>query len=138
MIKYYKVKGQLSESITRRVPEILQQYCIRDFENDFYKLQRLGNDWYETAKKGCGWDFATKFPDFKWIKEPSLWHDIHSWLIEQGVIAVEANDVIDQVLADDCRKKSNPLMALIRAYYIRKGTNTYDSSMGHQRKVYRA
>lgn len=137
-MKYYKVKGQLAETEERRVPDILQPFCVQEFRNEFYALELRGDGWWEVAYRGCAWDFATKFPDFKWIKEPSLWHDIHHWLIAKGCISLDANDVIDEVLGHDCAAKSWPILAPIRAYYIRKGTNTVDQVLGEQRMVFTA
>lgn len=137
-MKYYKVKAQLAEAVTRRVPEVLQQYCRFDYENQYYSLKFHGEvGWYYTAKEGCAYDFATKFPDFKWIKVPSLWHDIGHWLIAKGAIAIEANDVIDEVLGDDCERRSPRwLVGPARNYIIRKGTNTVDQRLGEKRKIY--
>lgn len=138
MITYYRVKGQLTERVERRVPDKLQAHCKKAYRGRYYALQKRADGWWVIAFAGCAWDFATKFPDFNWIKEPSLWHDIFHWLIAKGAISTQGNDVIDRILADDCAERSPKILAPIRAYYIRKATNIVDQKPGEYREVFTA
>lgn len=144
MIKFYKVKGQLAERAERRVPDILQKHCKKAFKGRYYALEIRDDGWWMVAFAGCAVDWATKFPDFWWILEPSLWHDLGHWLIAKGCIATKANDIIDKILGQDVYEKSKTgglyarLMASTRRRYIEKATNIVDQELGEERKVFEA
>lgn len=135
-MKYYKVKAQLSEQESRKVPEELQSFCLYGYKNKYYFLEEREDGWWYGGYAGCGWDFATKFPDFDWVKVPSLWHDISHWLIAKGAMHTDANDAIDKILGEDCAERSWRIMAPVRRYYMRKATNTVDQEIGEKRKIY--
>lgn len=68
---------------------------LYEYDGKWYALQKRDDGWYIVAKIGCAWDGATFFPDFKWIMQASLGHDILLWLIAKGVIAESKNDLVD-------------------------------------------
>jgi len=138
VIKFYKVKGQLAAQAEWRLRGKFKG--LKEYKGRYYSLiQKADKKWYLKAYIGCAWDFATKFPDFKWVKEPSLWHDILSWLIEQGCISEGQNDLIDAEMAHVIRANAKwDWLGKLRAWYIEKGTNTYDSKAGNERKVFAA
>lgn len=93
-------------------------------------------DWHVVAWRGCAWDGATKYPDFKWMIGPSLLHDILHWLIKRGIIAEHYNDVIDLELKEAIIHGKEPIpwyqggnsMAVrkLRAHLVLRGTNLAD------------
>lgn len=83
-----------------------------------------------------GWDGATKFPDFEWIKTPSALHDALHNAIAAGIIPESENDLIDTELELAIQGNPGKRWALkIRSWYVRKGTNTVDEKAGWKPKV---
>lgn len=68
---------------------------LENFNNDYHWAT---TDGFIGAHVGCGWDGATKFPDYDWIMEGSLGHDILHWLIADGIVPEDQNDLIDAEL----------------------------------------
>lgn len=96
------------------------------------------------VKAGFAWDGATMFPDFDWILEASLWHDVLHLLIAQGVIPTSENNKIDEELARAIRLMGGAesdgriadIMLKIRAGYVRKATNLVHQKVTAARPVY--
>ena len=118
-----------------------------DYENDYYGITTDG--WLH-AFKGCAWDGATGFPDFDWIMEASLGHDILHWLIAKGIIPESENDLIDRELESIIRAyhrrrpetwwtrstdKLQRRLAMFRGWYVRKATNLVDQKRGQEKPV---
>lgn len=84
-----------------------------------------------------GWDGATKFPDFDWIKTPSAIHDALHAAIAAGAIPETENDLIDKELslAIEGNVGKKWLLAF-RGWYVRRGTNTVDEARGAYPTVY--
>ena len=138
MIKFYRVKGQLAvqaEWLLRGKFTGLKAYKGR-----YYALIRKPDKkLFIRAYIGCAWNFANKFPDFKWVLEPSLWHDIMHWLIAKGCISEDQNDLIDAEMAHVIRANAKwDWLGKARAWYIEKATNTVDQKEGEKRKVFTA
>jgi len=110
----------------------------RDFKNDYYGITRDG---WLYAYKGCAWDGATLFPDFDWIMEGSLGHDILHWLIEKGIIPELENDLIDKELEHIIKVRGKvprfggKWLLNMRAWYVRKATNLVDQKYGVGKKI---
>ncbi len=65
----------------------------------YYALKKDSHgSWWIVVYAGCCWDGATKYPDYKWMKYPSLIHDVLHWLIKRGAIEERCNDLIDREL----------------------------------------
>jgi hypothetical protein len=64
----------------------------------YYSVVKKGNSWFIIVRKGCCWDGATMYFDWKWMMYPSLVHDVLHWLIKRGVIDEIYNDRIDEEL----------------------------------------
>ncbi len=69
---------------------------VSEYDGKWYALQKRDDGWYIVAKIGCAWDGATFFPDFKWIMQGSLGHDVLLWLIAKGIISESKNDLADK------------------------------------------
>jgi len=84
---------------------------------------------------GFAWDGATKFPDFDWIKTPSLIHDALHNAIALGVIPEHQNDLIDKELElainGNIGKK---WMLKFRGWYVRTATGTANEKKGQIKK----
>jgi hypothetical protein len=131
----------LAEPATHKLHENI---TIRHaYENEFFSVDPETR--VVTAKRWCAWDGATSFPDFKWILEGSLWHDILHWLIAKGVIPEEENDLIDKELAHiikelggpSARGKIKEILLSFRARYVQLGTNTADEKVGSVIPIYK-
>lgn len=109
---------------------------IGTFDNHWYALEKWGDSWWLVAKPGCAWDGATWFPDFDWIMQASLGHDILHWLIAKGVIPEYQNDMIDTEMTHiiDQRAKRPGLMGdqmiALRKFYIERAVNKVDQLAG--------
>lgn len=112
-----------------------------DYENDYYGITTDG--WLH-AFKGCAWDGATGFPDFDWIMEASLGHDILHWLIAKGVIPESDNGLIDRELEAIIETRGRPRflprwmsrrLMQFRGWYVRKATHLVDQKAGDEKKV---
>lgn len=139
MIEYYKVKGQLVVPWEWRLVGDFKCIPYRGrYYSLLYKSDAKDAGWYIQGHTGCGWDFATKFPDFDWIKEASLGHDILHWLIAKGVIPESQNDMIDEELVHimAARYKHFPGMLWVRKKYIRFAINTMDQRQGEKRVTF--
>lgn len=97
------------------------RYCY-PYEDDYFSITRDG---WLLIFKGFAWDGATKFPDFDWIKTPSLIHDALHNAIALGIIPESQNDLIDKELelAIGANKGKRWLLNF-RGWYVRKATNT--------------
>jgi hypothetical protein len=96
------------------------------------------------AKAGFAWDGATSFPDFNWILEASLWHDVLHLLIAQGGIPTSENNKIDEELARAIRLLGGhesdgrvaDIMLKLRSGYVRRATNLVHQKVVQARPVY--
>ena len=96
------------------------------------------------ANVGMAWDGATLFPDFDWILEASLWHDILHYLIGQGAIREDQNHAIDRELAraiqllggPESRGRVADTLLKIRAGYVRRATHLAKQKHGEVRPIY--
>jgi len=108
----------------------------------WYALSRRADGWYLVAHEGCGWDGATWFPDFGWIMQASLGHDILHWLIARGIIPESENDLIDAELAAIVKERAKApkiggeTLLRLRAWYAEKGTNLVNQKLSSVHKVY--
>lgn len=102
------------------------------FQGPYYALTEDG--WIH-AFKGCAWDGATWFPDFDWIMEGSLGHDILHWLIAHGAIPESQNDLIDKELENIIRARHGNnwfqrRLDKFRGWYVRRATGFVDQKAG--------
>jgi hypothetical protein len=112
------------------------------YDGKFYGVNQLTRTLY--VKEGFAWDGATMFPDFDWILEASLWHDVLHLLIAQGVIPTSENNKIDEELArairkfggDESRGRIADTMLKIRSGYVRHATNLVHQQVTQARPVY--
>jgi len=96
------------------------------------------------ANPGMAWDGATMFPDFNWILESSLWHDILHFLIAKGAIREDQNHAIDRELAraiqllggPESRGRIADTLLKIRSGYVRRATHLADQKYGQVRPIY--
>lgn len=142
MIIFYKdIKYMLAEPATWK---LRGNITIRhDYENEFFSVNAKTR--VITAKRWCAWDGATKFPDFPWILEGSLWHDILHWLIARGVIPEEENNLIDEELAYIIRKLGGPksrgaikeLLLKFRSGYVELATHLANEKVGATIPIYK-
>ena len=142
MIVFYKnIKYMLSEPSSWKL--ISDITITRPFENEFFAVDP--DTRVLTAKRWCAWDGATKFPDFPWILEGSLWHDIMHWLIAEGVIPEEENNLIDEELGHIIRALGGPkgkgkikqLLLAFRSKYVELGTHLADEEVGGKIPIYK-
>lgn len=102
--------------------KLTQDYEItQEFHGRYYSLVNRLGDWWIIAHVDCMWDFATWFPDFKWIIEASLGHDIAHWLIKRGIISERNNDTIDKEMAEIARVRGKANK--FQCWLLIKGTN---------------
>lgn len=91
------------------------------------------------AFAGCAWNGADFFPDFDWILEGSLCHDILHWSIAIGIIPEYQNDLIDSELESViCRygdKRIPGWLLRFRGWYVKKATNLVDQIKGDETPV---
>lgn len=103
----------------------------RPFTGKWYELQERSDGWYLIAKQGCGWDGATWFPDYKWIMQASLAHDILHWLIARGIIPEEENALIDDEMIEVLNARAQrPAFINLRSWYIRKAIGFVNQKRG--------
>jgi hypothetical protein len=96
------------------------------------------------AEMGCGWDGATMFPDFNWILEPSLRHDVLLWLIAAGAIPESENHLIDRELrhyirligGPESRGRIKDLTLKVRSRYVNRATNLANTKFGQVTPIY--
>lgn len=116
---------------------------VSDYRNRYYWISKERRE--IGAYTGCAWDGATWFPDFNWIIEGSLGHDLLHWMIAKGIIPENQNDLIDRELQEIIQARA-PLPKLLpksvavrllkaRAWYVRKGTNLVDQKLGDEKPV---
>jgi hypothetical protein len=116
---------------------------LHSFQNDWYGIDKDTREVW--ANRSCAWDGATWFPDFLWILESSLRHDVLLWLIAKGAIAESANNMIDREMSHyikllggpEAQKKHKTALTNFRAWYTRKGTNLANTKLGDTMPVYR-
>lgn len=105
---------------------------VSDYRNQYYWISKERRE--IGAYVGCAWDGASGFPDFDWIMEASLGHDILHWLIEKGIIPESENDQIDAELAEIIRERGRSRipdwLLRFRAWYVQKATNLVDGKLG--------
>lgn len=97
------------------------------------------------AEAWCAWDGATLFPDFDWILESSLRHDVLLWLVAAGAIPESMNHMIDKELARYIQLLGGPLvrgrvadtLLKVRSGYVRRATNLANTMKGEVRPVYK-
>jgi hypothetical protein len=114
----------------------------RSFVGRFYGVNKDTRTLYVNA--GFAWDGATHFPDFNWILEASLWHDVLHLLIAKGVIPTTENNKIDLELAYAIRRLGGPesrgkladTLLKIRSKYVQKATNLVHQEVTVARPVY--
>ena len=142
MIIFYKdINYMLAEPAVHQIHTPLT--ILHDYENEWYAVRRDSRTL--VAKRFCGWDGATKFPDFNWILEGSLWHDILHWLIAKGVIPESENDLIDQELAYIIRKCGGPkargrttdMLLKARSKYVQIATGLANEKEGAVIPIYK-
>ena len=112
------------------------------FDSKFYGVDKDQRVLY--AKEGFAWDGATMFPDFDWILEASLWHDVLHLLIAQGIIPTSENNKIDEELArairklggDESRGRVADILLKIRSGYVFRATNLVHQKVVQARPVY--
>ena len=109
---------------------------LSDFRNRYYwasaKRREIG------AYVGCAWDGATWFPDFDWIIEGSLGHDIFHWLIAKGIVPESDNPLIDRELAAIIRERGGDVpewLINFRASYVRRATGFVDQKQGDEKPI---
>lgn len=100
----------------------------------------FGTIWGEI---GYSWDGASWFPDFNWVLEGSLGHDIMCQLIQEGAIPEGMNDAIDaemQVIVKLAGYEKHSFgrhyLAAFRGWYVRKGTNTDTQYSGVRKPIF--
>ena len=138
----YDEKLYYQEDIKYLVARLWQWRLVGDFHptgtfsNDWYALQHRDDGWWIVAFPGCGWDGATWFPDFDWVMQGSLGHDILHWLIAKGVIPESENHLIDEEMGHIIRARATvpklggeSLLAL-RSWYVQKGIGLIDQKAG--------
>ena len=126
-------KYQVVSDVTWRIRVPMR--FVKPTQNRYYRLWNDGVSWYITAYAGCCWDGPTWFPDFEWMKLPSLIHDILHWLIAEGCIDERSNDAIDAELAGII-KLQRQLLSGFRAWYVERATNKVNEKSGGQKRVY--
>ena len=93
------------------------------------------------VRKGFAWDGATMFPDFRWILEGSLWHDVLHLLIAKGAIPESENDNIDRELSAIIRicggRYQQSWLSRIRGWYVKMFTRLVHQQVTQARPVYR-
>lgn len=108
----------------------------RDYSSQFYWVSKSG---FIGARTGCAWDGASGgFPDFDWIMEASLGHDILHWLIADGVIPESENDLIDAELEAIILARGNPRFkwfTRFRGWYVKTATHLVDQKRGEQNPI---
>jgi hypothetical protein len=112
------------------------------YEGKFYGIDKEQRVLW--AKAGFAWDGASCFPDFNWILEASLWHDVLHLLIAQGVIPTSENNKIDEELARAIRLLGGgesdgriaDILLKIRAGYVQRATNLVHQKITQARPVY--
>jgi hypothetical protein len=115
---------------------------LRDFDCEYYSIVKKTR--VMTIKRGCVTDGATNFPDTDWILEGSFWHDVLHWLIAQGVIPENENDLIDKELAHIIRleggKKGGGWLSKkllkARSKYVELATHLSDEKKGSTIPLY--
>lgn len=117
-------------------------HVLNFYNGRYYYLKKLGNHWYIGAHVGCGWDGATLYPDYDYMKEPSLGHDIILWLIAKGCIAEEDNNLADielfhLVLGCNPNFKYGKIILRSFAWKVRLGTHLANTKLGDNKKIYR-
>lgn len=120
--------------------ELVNKFTIKsDYRNRYYWISRERNE--IGAYTGCAWDGATCFPNFDWIMEGSLGHDILHWLIAKGIIPERENNLIDKELEAIINERA-PLprfggraLLKFRAGYTRLGTHLVDQKFGQEKPV---
>lgn len=141
MIRYQKnIKRQLTDDAVWYLHHSIT--ILHDYDCPFYSINKAERK--ITAKAGCCWDGATMFPDFLWILEGSLWHDILHWLIAKGVIPEDENDLIDAELAhiirvlggSTARGRLSGFLLSVRAQYVRIATGLANEKKGNRIPVY--
>lgn len=97
---------------------------------------------YIYANAGCGWNGADCFPDFGWIMEGSLGHDLLLWLIAKGKIHPAYNDTVDKEIRHIINERAPrpPLMGdrgLNRlARIVMRGTNLANTKLNDLNPIY--
>lgn len=110
-----------------------------DFCNRYYWISKEKRE--IGAFAGCAWDGASGgFPDFDFIMEGSLGHDVLHWCIEQGAIPDDkrTNDLIDrelEAIIQECGVKAPKWLMRFRGWYVRKATNLVDAKLGKSKPV---
>ncbi len=135
------LKYQLFEDAKYEM-QVSSLHINHSFESRFYGVDKDQRVLW--AKAGFAWDGATCFPDFNWILESSLWHDILHMLIAQGVIPTSENNKIDEELArairllggEESDGRVADLMLKIRSNYVRRATNIVHQRVTAPRPVY--
>lgn len=104
-----------------------------DHPDGYYSFRLIYGEWYVIAWKGCTWDGATMYPDYKWMLAPSLRHDLILYGIARGVISEVYNDVADLELRYAIINGEEPIpwfqggnsktVRRLHAYKIMRGTN---------------
>ena len=92
-------KHQLYQDWEWDLSKELSALCIAPFHGRYYKLfchNEKENLWRIVAYEGCAWDGVTMFPDWIYLFEGSMAHDILLWLIEQEVLLENANREVDR------------------------------------------
>lgn len=110
------------------------QYTIKqDYHTPYFSITTAG---WLLVYTLYGWDGATSFPDFDWIKTPSAIHDALHAAIAAGIIPESENNLIDKEL--ELAIEGNPgkrWLLQLRGWYVRKGTNTVNEKAGWKPNV---
>lgn len=105
-----------------------------DYESRF--LLMTTDNWL-LVLDGYSWNGADCFPDFDWIKTPSLIHDALLELVAEGVLPESLNDQIDrEIEAAIVGNAGKRWLLKLRGWYVKRGTNLAQTRKGDTKKVY--
>lgn len=96
---------------------------------------------YLTIHVGYAWNGADCFPDFDWIMEGSMVHDVLLQLVELGVIPESENDAIDNEFgcvirdANVLPKIGGETLLKFRSWYAKTGTRLANSHKGDGKPI---
>lgn len=141
MIRYQKdIKYQVYEDTEYELQSDI--IITKNFTHRFYGVNKDSRTIW--VKAGFAWDGATMFPDFNWIFEGALWHDVLHLLISKGAIPTSENNKIDNELALAVKKFGRPTdsgwlsrtMLKFRGSYVKRFTGFVHQSVTQARPVY--
>jgi hypothetical protein len=96
----------------------------------------LTSDNWLLIMDGYSWNGANCFPDFDWIKTPSLIHDALLELVAEGILPESLNDQIDREIEEAISgNKGKQWLLKFRGWYVKRGTNLVETRKGDITKV---